>query len=59
MDICSAVLEYLARPENVKKVCEASGKRSALKDINPDLGEIAEDYKTYADIRICPVFDRA
>lgn len=59
MDICSAVLEYLARPENVKKVCEASGKRSALKDINPDLGDISQDYETYADIRICPVFDRA
>lgn len=59
MDICTAILEYLARPENVKKVCEASGKRSAIKDINPDLGDIAQDYEKYADVRICPVFDRA
>lgn len=59
MDICTAILEYLARPENVKKVCEASGKRSAIKDINPDLGDIAQDYEKYADIRICPIFDRA
>lgn len=57
-ELCLEVLKYLAKPENVKKVCESSGKRSALKGVDPDLGAIAEDYKKYADIKISPTFDR-
>ena len=58
MELCKAILEYLARPENVKKVCEASGKRSAIKNVEPELGSITEDYKTYASTPILPTFDR-
>lgn len=58
-DICLAVLEYMAKPENIKLVCEASGKRSAIQDVNPDLGAVAEDYAAYADTEIYPSFDRA
>lgn len=57
-ELCLEVLKYLAKPENVKKVCESSGKRSALKGVDPDLGAVAEDYKKYADIKISPTFDR-
>ena len=57
-ELCLEVLKYLAKPENVKKVCEASGKRSALKGVDPDLGAVAEDYKKYADVKISPTFDR-
>lgn len=57
-DICLALLDYLAKPENVKIVCEASGKRSAIQDVNPDLGKVAEDYAKYADVDIYPFFDR-
>jgi len=58
MEACLAVIDYLARPENVKKVCEASGKRSAIDGVEPELGSVGEDYKLYADTRICPTFDR-
>ncbi|WP_432630121.1 ABC transporter substrate-binding protein [Brotaphodocola sp.] len=57
-ELCLEVLKYLAKPENVKKVCESSGKRSALKGVDPDLGAVAEDYKKYADVKISPTFDR-
>ncbi|MBS6643007.1 MAG: extracellular solute-binding protein [Clostridiaceae bacterium] len=57
--LCLEVLKYMAKPENIKLVCEASGKRSALKDVNPDLGAVAEDYAAYADTEIYPSFDRA
>ena len=57
-ELCLEGLKYLAKPENVKKVCESSGKRSALKGVDPDLGAVAEDYKKYADIKISPTFDR-
>lgn len=57
-ELCLALLSYMAKPENVKLVCEASGKRSAIKDVNPDLGKVAEDYVKYADAEIYPFFDR-
>lgn len=57
-DICLALLDYMAKPENVKLVCEASGKRSAIRDVNPDLGNVADDYAAYADVEIYPFFDR-
>lgn len=57
-DICLAVLNYMAKPENVKLICEASGKRSAIQNVNPDLGTVAEDYAKYADAAIYPFFDR-
>ena len=56
--LCLALLDYLAKPENVKIVCEASGKRPAIKNVSPDLGSVAEDYATYADTAIYPFFDR-
>ena len=56
--LCLALLDYLAKPENVKIVCEASGKRPAIQNVYPDLGSVAEDYATYADTAIYPFFDR-
>ena len=56
--LCLARLDYLAKPENVKIVCEASGKRPAIQNVSPDLGSVAEDYATYADTAIYPFFDR-
>ena len=56
--LCLALLDYLAKPENVKIVCEASGKRPAIQNVSPDLGSVAEDYETYADTAIYPFFDR-
>lgn len=57
-ELCLAILDYMAQPENVRSVCEASRKRSALKGVNPDLGTVAEDYEAYADVPIYPIFDR-
>lgn len=56
--LCLALLDYLAKPENVKIVCEASGKRPAIQNVSPDLGSVAEDYEKYADTAIYPFFDR-
>ena len=56
--VCEALLNYLAQPENIKAVCEASGKRSAIADVNPELGSVAEDYNNYKDAAIYPFFDR-
>ena len=56
--LCLALLDYMAKPENVKIVCEASGKRPAIRNVSPDLGSVAEDYATYADTAIYPFFDR-
>ena len=56
--LCLALLDYLAKPENVKIVCEASGKRPAIQNVSSDLGSVAEDYATYADTAIYPFFDR-
>ena len=56
--LCLALLDYLAKPENVKIVCEASGKRPAIQNVSPDRGSVAEDYATYADTAIYPFFDR-
>jgi raffinose/stachyose/melibiose transport system substrate-binding protein len=57
-DVCLAILNYLAKPENIKKVCEASGKPSPIKDVKPNLGTVMDDYTTYADIEVAPTFDR-
>ena len=53
-ELCLEVLKYLAKPENVKKVCEFSGKRSAIQGVDADLGSVTEDYKKYADVKISP-----
>lgn len=57
-DICLAVLEYLAKPEHVKLVCEASGKLPAIKNVTPDLGTVSDDYKKYETVAMYPFFDR-
>lgn len=57
-EICLALLNYMAKPENVKLVCEASGKRSAIREVNPDLGKVADDYAKYTDVEIYSFFDR-
>lgn len=57
-DICLALIEYLSRPENVKIVCEASGKRPAIQNVDADLGTVADDYAKYADIPVYPFLDR-
>lgn len=55
---CLALLQFMAKPENVKLVCEASGKRSAISGVNPDLGAVAQDYDKYSAAAIYPFFDR-
>lgn len=57
-DICLALLEYMARPENVKIVCEASSKLPAIKNVDVDLGTVADDYAKYTDVPMYGFFDR-
>lgn len=56
--VCLALIDYLSQPENIKIICEASGKRSAIKGVDADLGPVAEDYAKYADVPIYPFLDR-
>ena len=57
-DVCLAILEYMAKPENVKAVCEASGKVPALDGVTADLGSIQDDINKYADVKTYGFFDR-
>lgn len=57
-EVCLAILKYLAQPENIKIVCEASGKLPAIKDVDVDLGTVADDYSKYADVPMYGFLDR-
>ena len=52
------LLEYLARPEVAKTVAAATGNKSALTDVELDLGAIQTYLDKYADVRTFPYFDR-
>lgn len=56
--LCLALLEYMAKPEHVKAICEASETCSAIKDVDVDLGAVSEDYDKYTGVAIYPFFDR-
>ena len=58
-DAAMQLLNYLAKPENVKKLSEASGSPAGLTGVTPDLGDIQTYLTKYASIRTFPYFDRA
>ena len=58
-DAALQLLNYLAKPENVKKLAEASGSPAGLTGVSPSLGDIQTYLTKYASIRTFPYFDRA
>lgn len=52
------LLEYLARPEVAKTIAEATGNKSALTDVELDLGAIQAYLDKHANVRTFPYFDR-
>lgn len=57
-DAAYALINYMAKPENIQLVCEASSSPAALKGVAVDLGKLTEDFDATASLRIFPYFDR-
>ena len=52
------LLEYLAQPEVAATIAAATGNKSALTDVEQDLGAIQTYLDKYADVETFPYFDR-
>ncbi|SEN73856.1 ABC transporter substrate-binding protein [Lihuaxuella thermophila] len=51
-------IAFVAQPENLKKIAEASKLPPGIKDITADLGVLTPYFEKYADTRVFPYFDR-
>lgn len=58
-DAAIELLNYLARPEVMKKVATASGNPAGLTSAESDIGDIQQYYDKYKNIETFPYFDRA
>jgi raffinose/stachyose/melibiose transport system substrate-binding protein len=58
LDVAKQVIDYFAKPENLKAMAEVSGTPAGMNGFEPDLGIYTEYYKQYKDIRVFPYFDR-
>ena len=58
LDIARALLEFLARPENVEKMCYAEGAPSGQKNVEVSLGKIDPWVEQWSDVKALPWFDR-
>lgn len=56
-ELAIALLEFMARPENVKYVCDMAGMPAGFIDIDSEQ-KLAEDYAQFDDLQIYPYFDR-
>lgn len=56
-ELAVALLEFMARPENIKYVCEKCDMPTAFKGVDVNL-RLAEDFKAYQSLRTFPYFDR-
>jgi raffinose/stachyose/melibiose transport system substrate-binding protein len=57
-EIAEQFLAYLAQPEVVKTMLEATGNPSALTNCSADLGMVQTYIDKYSDVRTFPYFDR-
>lgn len=57
-DAAVELVNFLARPEIVKKVAEAAGNKAGLNGVESEVGAIGEFYTKYADVETFPYFDR-
>ena len=56
-ELAIALLEFMARPENAKIVCDMAGMPAGFIDIDSEQ-KLSEDYAQFADLKIYPYFDR-
>lgn len=56
-ELAVALLEFMARPENIKYICEKTSMPTGFVDVDVDL-RLADDFKKYQDNRTFPYFDR-
>lgn len=52
------LLNYLAKPDVAKQICEAAGNKSGLNGVEAEIGEIGTYYDKYASVETFPYFDR-
>lgn len=52
------LLNYLAKPEVAKAICEAAGSKSGLTTVEAEIGDIGTYLDKYADVETFPYFDR-
>lgn len=52
------LLNYLAKPEVVKKIAEAAGCKAGLTTVTAEIGEIGTYLEKYASVETFPYFDR-
>lgn len=57
-DQAAELLDYLAKPEVMKKIAEAAGNKAGLAGVETEIGAIGEYYDKYADVETFPYFDR-
>lgn len=57
-ELALALLEFMARKENIEKVSTASGMPTSMEGTEGNLGAVNESYTKYADVRVFPKFDR-
>lgn len=58
LDIARALLEFMARPENIEKFCLVSGAPSGQKNVQVSLGKIDPWVEQWSEVRALPWFDR-
>lgn len=52
------LLNYLAKPDVAKAICEAAGNKAGLNGVEAEIGDIGAYYDKYADVETFPYFDR-
>lgn len=57
-EICRALLNFMARPENVQKLCLVEGSPSGQKGVEVDMGHLGEWVERWSDVPALPWFDR-
>ena len=58
LDIARALLEFMARPENIEKICLATGESAGLTNVEADQGKLGEWSEKWSEVKVLPWFDR-
>lgn len=58
LEVALDIIDFCARPENVKKICESTQLPSAILGVEPDIGQFAESFNRYKDVPTYPYLDR-
>jgi raffinose/stachyose/melibiose transport system substrate-binding protein len=58
LDVAKQVINFFAKPENLKAMAEVTGTPAGMNGFEPDLGIYTEYYQQYKDTRVFPYFDR-